>query len=79
MDKTLTIGIPKGSLQEATLSLFAAAGLSFYGAERLRLLVAANHARSAGELAALIFEEVEKFAGGMPAADDGTLVVMKVR
>jgi ATP phosphoribosyltransferase len=35
MDKTLTIGVPKGSLQEATLSLFSAAGLSFYGSERL--------------------------------------------
>ncbi len=51
----------------------------FYGAERLRLLLAANHARSAGELATLIFEEVDRFAEGMPAADDGTLVVMKVR
>jgi ATP phosphoribosyltransferase len=30
----LTIGVPKGSLQEATLSLFTAAGLSFYGSER---------------------------------------------
>ena len=34
MEKILTIGIPKGSLQEATLSLFAASGLSFYGSER---------------------------------------------
>lgn len=35
MENVLTIGIPKGSLQEATLSLFNAAGLSFYGSERL--------------------------------------------
>lgn len=32
--RQLTIGIPKGSLQEATLALFARAGLSFYGHER---------------------------------------------
>ncbi len=30
----LTLGIPKGSLQESTLALFARAGLSFYGSER---------------------------------------------
>ena len=34
MENVLTIGVPKGSLQEATLSLFKAAGLSFYGSER---------------------------------------------
>ncbi len=34
MGNILTIGIPKGSLQEATISLFAGAGLSFYGSER---------------------------------------------
>jgi phosphoserine phosphatase RsbU/P len=51
----------------------------FYGAERLRLLVVANHERSAGGLVALILEDVERFAAGVPAADDGTLVVLKVR
>ena len=34
MNPSLTIGIPKGSLQEATLALFAGAGISFYGSER---------------------------------------------
>jgi len=34
MSSSLTIGIPKGSLQETTLALFAGAGLSFYGSER---------------------------------------------
>jgi len=51
----------------------------FYGSERLRLLVAANHKMSAEGLAALIFEDAEKFAGGEAAADDGTLLVLKVR
>jgi ATP phosphoribosyltransferase len=32
---TLTIGIPKGSLEESTISLFAKAGFRFYGSERL--------------------------------------------
>ncbi len=34
MDDTLTIGIPKGSLQESTLGLFSRAGFSFQGSER---------------------------------------------
>jgi len=34
MPEILKLGIPKGSLQEATLSLFARAGFSFYGSER---------------------------------------------
>jgi len=34
MGNSITIGIPKGSLQEATLALFGAAGWSFYGSER---------------------------------------------
>ena len=33
-DTQLRIGIPKGSLQESTVSLFARAGFSFYGSER---------------------------------------------
>lgn len=51
----------------------------FYGAERLKALVAANHELRADALAALIFEDAEIFAGGEAAADDGTLVVLKVR
>jgi len=43
MENALTIGIPKGSLQEATLALFNAAGLSFYGSER-SLWLASNDA-----------------------------------
>jgi ATP phosphoribosyltransferase len=34
MADQLRIGIPKGSLQESTLALFARAGFSFYGSER---------------------------------------------
>jgi sigma-B regulation protein RsbU (phosphoserine phosphatase) len=51
----------------------------FYGTERLRLLVAANHSLSAVELASRIFDEVDRFAAGTPPADDGTLVVLKVK
>jgi sigma-B regulation protein RsbU (phosphoserine phosphatase) len=51
----------------------------FFGAERLRLLLAANHALAAEALVARIFAEVERFSAGVPAADDGTLVVLKVR
>lgn len=32
--QTIIIGVPKGSLQESTLALFARAGFSFYGSER---------------------------------------------
>ena len=51
----------------------------FYGTERLRLLVAANHAMSAADLVARIFDDAEGFAAGVPPADDGTLVVLKVK
>jgi sigma-B regulation protein RsbU (phosphoserine phosphatase) len=51
----------------------------FYGVERLRLLVAANHSLSAAELANRIFDDAEHFAQGVPAADDGTLVVLRVK
>ena len=51
----------------------------FYGGERLRLLVAANHALSAAGLAGCILEDAEKFSAGVLATDDCTLVVLKVR
>jgi sigma-B regulation protein RsbU (phosphoserine phosphatase) len=51
----------------------------FYGAERLRLLVAANHSLTASALASLIFDEADGFAAGTPPADDGTLVILKVK
>jgi sigma-B regulation protein RsbU (phosphoserine phosphatase) len=51
----------------------------FYGAERLRLLIERQHASSATDLAARVFEEVDHFAQGVPAADDGTLVILKVK
>jgi ATP phosphoribosyltransferase len=34
MEKVLTLGIPKGSLEESTLSLFGRAGYSFHGSSR---------------------------------------------
>ena len=51
----------------------------FYGSERLRLLVAANHASSAGEIVARVLEDAEQFSGGEAAADDVTIVVVKVK
>jgi sigma-B regulation protein RsbU (phosphoserine phosphatase) len=51
----------------------------FYGVDRLRLLVAANHSLSAAELAARILEDAEKFSAGVLATDDCTLVVLKVK
>ena len=51
----------------------------FYGAERLRLLVAANHGLSAEALVAKIFDDAENFSAGIQPADDGTLVVLKVK
>jgi phosphoserine phosphatase RsbU/P len=50
-----------------------------YGTERLRELVAENHELSATELVTRIFDSAEEFAGGVPANDDGTLVVLKVK
>src|SRR5262245_60127667 len=34
MGSTITLGIPKGSLEESTLALFSRAGFSFYGSNR---------------------------------------------
>ncbi len=51
----------------------------FYGADRLRLLVAEHHASSATDLAARIFDDADRFAQGVPPSDDGTLVVLRVK
>jgi phosphoserine phosphatase RsbU/P len=51
----------------------------FFGTQRLRKLVEDNHQAAAGELADIIFREVDWFAQSAPAADDRTLVVLKVR
>jgi len=51
----------------------------FYGADRLAKLVAENHTMSASELATRIFDDAEGFAQGVPPADDGTLVVLRVK
>jgi len=51
----------------------------FYGTDRLRLLVENNHALGAAELVARIFDDADRFSEGVPAADDGTLVVLKVK
>ena len=50
-----------------------------YGTERLRQLVAENHALSAAELVDMIFDDAESFAAGVPPTDDCTLVVLKVK
>ena len=51
----------------------------FYGTERLRQLISANCRLTASHLASLILEEADRFAEGAPAADDGTLVILKVK
>ncbi|HKV24000.1 MAG TPA: GAF domain-containing SpoIIE family protein phosphatase [Candidatus Acidoferrum sp.] len=51
----------------------------FFGNERLRLLIEKHNALSAGQIADLIFQEVDWFSDGAPLADDRTLVVLKVR
>lgn len=50
-----------------------------YGAERLAALITANASLSASDLAALILAEIETFAEGLPAYDDRTLVILKVK
>lgn len=51
----------------------------FFGTEKIRTIIEEQNALSAGELADLIFREVDWFAQGAPLADDRTLVVLKVR
>jgi len=51
----------------------------FYGIERLKQLVTANHELGAEPLLKKIFEDADAFAEGVQPADDGTLVVLKVR
>ena len=51
----------------------------FFGSERLRKLVEEHHQSGAGELADIVFREVDWFSQSAPLADDRTLVVLKVR
>lgn len=51
---------------------------NFFGIDRLRELVEANHAKTANEIADRLLEEVELFTGRARLADDRTLVVAKV-
>ena len=51
----------------------------FFGSQRLRKLVEDNHQVGAGELADIVFGEVDWFAQSAPLSDDRTLVVLKVR
>ena len=51
----------------------------FFGSARLRKLVEDHHEAGAGELADIIFNDVDWFAQSMPLSDDRTLVVLKVR
>ena len=51
----------------------------FFGSLRLKKLVEDNHQAAAGELADIIFREVDWFAQSAAPADDRTLVVLKVR
>jgi sigma-B regulation protein RsbU (phosphoserine phosphatase) len=49
-----------------------------YGHDRLREIVRRNAAASAEQLAASIREELSRFRGAMPQADDATALVVKV-
>jgi len=51
----------------------------FFGTDRLIDLIAANHERTAAEIADLLLAEVERFTGNAPLSDDRTLVVLKVK
>lgn len=51
----------------------------FYGTGRLRQVIQQCATLSAGELADKVIESVEEFSRGLPAADDRTLVIMKVK
>jgi sigma-B regulation protein RsbU (phosphoserine phosphatase) len=48
-----------------------------FGRERFRALVRAHAAQSAGALCSTILEEVARYRGSLPAADDVTLVIVK--
>ncbi len=51
----------------------------FFGTDRLKDSIAANHDLSAGEIADQLLAEVEKFTVNAPLSDDRTLVVLKVK
>ena len=50
----------------------------FFGTDKLREIIEANHSHTANEIADRLLEEVELFTGRAPLADDRTLVVAKV-
>lgn len=50
----------------------------FFGAERVRRVVAANASRPAGAIQAAVIEAVRDFRGQAPQEDDVTLVVVKL-
>lgn len=50
-----------------------------YGRARLEAVLRRERARSAEEIVEAIFQDLESFAGGAPATDDRTAVVVKAR
>jgi Serine phosphatase RsbU, regulator of sigma subunit len=50
-----------------------------FGDERLRTILARNHGRSGAELTQIILDEIHRFSGGQPQADDITLFIVKVQ
>jgi sigma-B regulation protein RsbU (phosphoserine phosphatase) len=50
-----------------------------YGRARLETALQLTRERSAGDIVKSIFADAEAFAGGIPAADDRTVVVVKAR
>jgi sigma-B regulation protein RsbU (phosphoserine phosphatase) len=51
----------------------------FFGTDRLKEAIAANHDLSASEIADRLLAEVENFTVNAPLSDDRTLVVLKVK
>ena len=53
-------------------------GGEMFGKQRFRDVIRHNATRSAGEISQAIIHALESYRGGKPAADDVTLVVMKL-
>ncbi len=51
----------------------------FFGKERFRDILRREAQRSAQEMVAAVFDELDRFCRGMPYQDDVTLVVIKIK
>jgi sigma-B regulation protein RsbU (phosphoserine phosphatase) len=75
------------TLEAGDILVFHSDGLSesmnsagdFFGTDRLREIVTANHKLNASDLADRLLKEVNEFTHHAPLSDDRTLVVLKVK